>query len=241
LPARALLRQAPASDFRYFDLLNATFPPRPYPIRLAPTMNKLLVFWIAILLLFLGGIVLWVAVSPGEQSPRSGQEEVTDYGPPLEHFELTQSTGEPFDSRDLEGEVWIANFFYANCPSICLRENIAVQELNHEFGHRGVKFVSITVDPANDTPSRLREYAARFNADPEEWKFLTGEFDYIKRVGEDIFKMAVRPGVHTERLIVVDRSGEIRGAFHFQNPVEMKELRSTVNELLEEVPPTAES
>ena len=197
-------------------------------------MNKLLVFWIAILLLFAGGFLAWYAVWRADnRQPSVGQEE-TDYGPPLEHFQLTQSTGEKFDSASLDGKVWVTNFFYSSCPSICLRENIAVQELVQEFGHRGVKFVSITVDPTNDTPSRLDEYSQRFDADPSHWFFLTGDMDYITRVGKDIFKTPIAPGGHTERLFVIDRKGEIRGAFHFQNPVEMKEMRTTLTQLLAE-------
>ena len=195
-------------------------------------MSKVLIFWCAVCLLFAGSMIAWFAVSRAGTGVSSGQDEVTDYGPPLEHFQLTKSTGEKFDSRDMQGEIWITNFFFANCPSVCLRENIAVQELTHEFGHRGVQFVSITVDPKNDTPSRLTEYAKRFNADPKQWHFLTGDLEYTKRVGNDIFKLPVDPSAHTERLVVIDRQGEIAGAYHFQNPVEMQELRSTVNQLL---------
>ena len=202
-------------------------------------MNKLLVFWLAVLSLSMGGFFVWY-VAVGQRGPVSGQEEVTDYGPPLEHFQLTQSTGEQFDSRQLEGQVWIANFFYSSCPSVCLQENIKVQELNNEFGHRGVRFVSITVDPENDTPTRLADYAQRFNADTKQWAFLTGKFDYVKRVGEDIFHMPVTRS-HSERLIVVDRGGEVRGAFHFKNPIDMQDLRSLVNELLLEEPPEGDT
>ena len=200
-------------------------------------MNKLLVFWIAVLMLFVGGFVTWIVIQRAGDGPAVGQEE-TDYGPPLEHFQLTQSTGERFDSATLDGDVWVTNFFYASCPSVCLRENIAVQELVEGFGHRGVKFISITIDPANDTPSRLAEYSQRFNADPDRWFFLTGNLDYIVRVGKDIFKTQINPGGHTERLFVIDRQGEIRGAFHFKNPVEMQEMRALLNQLLlEEVKP----
>lgn len=196
-------------------------------------MNKLLVFWLAVLLLFSGAALAWYAVNLGGRGPSSGQDNVVDYGPPLEHFQLTQSTGEQFDSRTLDGQIWIANFFYSSCPAVCLRENMAVHKLEREFGGRGVKFVSITVKPATDTPQRLADYAERnFNADPQRWFFLTGDMGYIQRIGEDIFQTTVQPGGHTESLFVIDRQGEIKGIFNFQNPVEMRELRSLVNQLL---------
>lgn len=198
-------------------------------------MNKLLIFWIAVLLLFAGGFCTWYVFQRADPGPAVGQEE-TDYGPPLEHFQLTQSTGDPFKSESLDGHIWVTNFFFSSCPSICLKENVAVQELDQEFGHRGVKFVSITIDPANDTPSRLNEYSKRFNADPSRWFFLTGNMDYITRVGKDIFKTQIEPNGHTERLFVIDRKGEIRGAFHFQNPIEMQEMRAMLNQLISEEP-----
>ena len=194
-------------------------------------MNKLLVFWVAILFLFVGVISTWFVVKRFGDRPLVGQEE-TDYGGPLDHFQLTQSTGNSFDSRTLDGQVWVTNFFYSSCPSICLRENIAVQELEQEFGPRGVKFVSITIDPATDTPGHLDEYSRRFNADPSRWFFLTGRMEYIKRVGEDIFKTQIEPGGHTERLFVIGKKGEIRGAYHFQNPEQMAEMRSVLSQLL---------
>ena len=196
-------------------------------------MNKLLVFWFAMTLLVVGLICTWYIFRRAGDGPAVGQEE-TDYGPPLEHFQLTQSTGDSFNSQSLDGQVWVTNFFYSSCPSICLRENIVVQELEQEFGERGVKFVSITIDPTNDTPSRLDEYSKRFNADPSRWFFLTGRMDYIVRIGKDIFKTPIEPGGHTERLFVIGRKGEIRGAFHFQNPVEMQEMRTMLNQLLAE-------
>lgn len=199
--------------------------------------SKSLVFWLALLLLFAGGsIVYFVVRGVGQRQVSSGAEENVDFGPPLEDFQLMQSTGEKFDSKSLDGEVWIGNFFYSSCPSICVQQNLRVQELQQEFGHRGVKFVSITCDAPTDTPRRLTEYSQRFNAQPESWTFLTGDQQYIERVGKDIFKLPVQHRGHSERLVVIDRQGKIRGAFHFKNAEEMQQLRELVNTLLAEKP-----
>src|SRR5687768_12625093 len=163
--------------------------------------SKILVFWLALLLLFAGSAIAYFSIRGfGPRESASGQEEVVDYGPPLEKFELTRSTGEPFASQSLDGQVWVANFFYSSCPSICVQENLKVQELEREFGDRGVKFVSITCDAPTDTPSRLADYAQRFNAQPDRWAFLTGEQKYIERVGIDIFKVPMSQRYHSERL-----------------------------------------
>jgi protein SCO1/2 len=200
--------------------------------------SKVLVFWLAVLLLFSGSAIAWFSIRGfGEPQVQSGAEEVVDYGPPLEEFELTQSTGDKFASDKLDGQVWVANFFYSSCPSICVQENLKVQELEREFADRGVKFVSITCDAPNDTPSRLRDYSERFNAKPDRWAFLTGDQKYIERIGSDIFKVPMSRRYHSERLFVVDRNGELRGAFEFARPEEMEKMRAMLNKLLAEKAP----
>jgi cytochrome oxidase Cu insertion factor (SCO1/SenC/PrrC family) len=202
--------------------------------------SKVLVFWLAVLLLFAGAAIAYFAIRGfGPPEAALGQEEIVDYGPPLESFELTQSTGETFQSESLDGQVWVVNFFYSTCPSICVQENLKVQELEREFGDRGVKFVSITCDAPTDTPSRLADYSQRFNAKPDRWKFLTGDQKYIERIGSDIFKVPMSQRFHSERLFVVDRAGELRGAYEFKRPDEIQKLRQTLNELLAEKTPAA--
>jgi protein SCO1/2 len=203
-------------------------------------ISKMLVFWLALLFLFAGSAIAFFTIRGfGPPPVASGQDE-PDYGPTLEKFELTQSTGKTFASDSLDGQVWVANFFYSTCPSICVQENLMVQELEEEYGDRGVKFVSITCDAPTDTPSRLADYSQRFNAQPDRWAFLTGEQEYIERVANDIFKIDMGPRYHSERLFVVDRTGKLRGAFEFKRPEEMQQLRATLDELLAEESPVEE-
>lgn len=196
--------------------------------------SKALIFWIALLLLFAGGTIAWYAVQV--EPPPSGGDEVS-YGPPLDDFQLTSSQRERFDSRSLAGQVWVASFFYSICPTVCVQQNMRMQELVDQFGSRGVKFLSITCDAEHDTPSRLQEYAQRFNADPAQWIFLTGDQQYIEQVGRDLFKQRVTYRGHSTRMVVVDRAGEIRGAFDHANPVELAQLRLLIDELLKEPAP----
>ncbi len=199
--------------------------------------SKPLIFWLALMFLVGGGLVIWYGMKLAkDRQVVAGQEEIIDYGEPVDHFQLTQSTGDPFDSHSLDGKVWIASFFWAKCPHQCRDMNAAQKKLVAEFGHRGVKFVSITCDAENDTPAKLTEEVERFNADTDTWFFLTGNQQYIEKVGANIFKVHVEPKGHSPHLIVVDREGEKRGYFNFKNPVEMENLRALVNELLAEKP-----
>ncbi|REK09384.1 MAG: SCO family protein [Planctomycetota bacterium] len=139
-------------------------------------------------------------------------------------FELIDENGEPFDSRSLEGEVWVASFFFTNCPAVCWRMNQALAGWQATHPESDVRFVSITCDPENDTPEALARYAKHFKADPKRWTFLTGDMETIQSIGQDSFQIAVVRGDHTDRACVVDREGRVRGRFRLTEPDQVQML-----------------
>lgn len=149
-------------------------------------------------------------------------------------FTLTDQRGEAFDSKSLAGKVWMGSIFFANCPGPCFRENQAVAEILREIDHPDFMAVSLTCDPENDTPEVLRRYADRFEADPARWKFLTGDLAKIKEVGMGTFKLPVELGVHSERGVVFDRQGRLRGGYHLLDPDKVKLLVKLIREVLAE-------
>lgn len=162
----------------------------------------------------------------------------------LTEYTLTERSGREFHSKELAGRVHVANFFFSMCRVECPRQTAEVAQVDKEFGPRGVRFVSITCDPHQDTPLKLQEYANGFNADRERWSFLTGDFEYIRKVAAEIYEIGLPPTpmAHTPHLIVVDKWGEIRGRFTWQNPDEMKALRELLEQTLAETePPAADS
>lgn len=161
-------------------------------------------------------------------------------GEPIEHFTLTERSGQAFDSESLEGKVWVANFFFSTCPASCRKQNTRMAELQREFGPQGVKFVSITCDPETDTPETLAGYARSFNAHPEHWKFLTGDLSYISYIGREVFDVTVLPKGHTEKFILVDQNGVVRGYFGWDDAVEIDQMKTTIHGLLDGSIPPAE-
>lgn len=143
----------------------------------------------------------------------------------LRDFRLTASSGQPFDSRQLDGQVWVASFFFTTCASTCRAQNDAISHLAREFGSQGVQFVCISCDPETDTPERLKDYARLYDADPEQWSFLTGDLATIRRIGAERFGVPVDLRAHVDRLIVVDQAGEVRGKFDWQDAAETARLR----------------
>jgi cytochrome oxidase Cu insertion factor (SCO1/SenC/PrrC family) len=159
----------------------------------------------------------------------------------LTQYTLTERSGRTFHSRELAGKVHVVNFFFTACPTVCRMQTAAVQSLAREFGPQGVKFLSITCDPETDTPVALAMYADQFQADAEQWLFLTGELKYLRRVGAEVYFLPVDRGTHSESLLVLDRDGKIRGRFNWKQSQEVADMKALLAQLLAAPASTAET
>jgi cytochrome oxidase Cu insertion factor (SCO1/SenC/PrrC family) len=200
--------------------------------------NSSLPYWLSLMVLFVAsyGGWKWYQVQQYEANREIGG--VTFDGPPLEEFELTERSGEPFRSADMKGKVWVTTFFFATCPGQCPRLNANIKQLHDLPELKDVTWVSITVDPDNDTLEVLRDYADRYQADPKRWLFVRGDFDYIKRVGEEIMKLEVSWRGHKDYAIVIDRASKVRGMFDATSISQSQKLRQLLVTCLAEKEPT---
>ena len=127
-------------------------------------MNKLTIsLWILVLVSFAVASTIWYRARSGPvvilQAPETDHPQplAGKLDPkPIEDFALTDSYDMDFDTRDLRGQVWVASFFFATCPSVCRQQNQMISSLHGEFGRQGVKFLSITCDPKYDSTESLR-------------------------------------------------------------------------------------
>jgi len=154
----------------------------------------------------------------------------------LSEFEFIDSSGKDVSLKGLEGKVWVASFFFASCPGFCTQMNQEIAKLQSELKDDNVTFVSITVDPRNDTPEKLSTYAEHFKADPKRWLFLTGPFEDARDLGEKIFRVTVVPKDHTDRLILVDREGKVRGTYRSLEPTQLAQFKKDLKKALSEQP-----
>jgi protein SCO1/2 len=161
-------------------------------------------------------------------------------------FQLTNQDGRPFGSVQLDGKIWIADFIYTTCPGPCPMMSSRMSELQKPLEKTDVHLVSFTVDPAKDTPTVLRYYAMKFHAEEGRWDFLTGAQSTIYNLLRNGFKLAVSDGndekgipVHSTRMILVDRRGQIRGYYDAAEPDAITKLVADTNHLLREQPPEA--
>ena len=110
-------------------------------------------------------------------------------------------------------------------------------------GKSDVHLVSFSVDPEKDTPAVLRGYAGKLQAEPGRWDFLTGPKPAIYKLSHDGFKLAVSDGsdaqglpVHSTRMVLVDRHGQIRGYYDATEPDAITKLVADTTHLLREQP-----
>jgi len=156
-------------------------------------------------------------------------------------FQLTDQNGAAFGSPELLGKIWIADFVYSTCPGPCPLISGRMGELQKPLRDTDVKLVSFSVDPQHDTPAVLRDYAAQLDAQPGRWYFLTGDKDTIYRLSRDGFKLAAGEGeaagpIHSTRMVLVDRSGTIRGYYDATDADAVTRLLADVAHLRREKP-----
>ena len=175
-------------------------------------------------------------IEPAQPLPASGRMEP---GEPAAPFVLTERSGAAFDSASLRGKVWLGSVFFANCPGPCFRENQAIAEILGLISEPDFIAVSLTCDPENDTPDVLRRYADRFEADPTRWKFLTGSMEIIKAVANTTLLLPAEVGIHSERGVVFDREGRLRGSYHLLQPDRVSLLVKLIRDVLAEPAPDA--
>ncbi len=136
-------------------------------------------------------------------------------------FTLTERDGRPVSERDLAGSVWITNFIFTHCPDICPALTGRMAELQKTLApDQRLHLVSISVDPAHDTPAVLADFARRAGAGPH-WLFLTGDRTQIATLLRDGFHVAFaddgppsNPITHSDLFFLVDRELQMRGFYH---------------------------
>jgi len=173
---------------------------------------------------------LWAAVAGLIFIPLMRPLLIREPAPPpvigqLPAFSLTDSSGAPFGSDDLAGQVWVADLIFTRCTSICPLLTAAMRRLDQRYleeGVEGIRLVSFSVDPEYDTPEVLREYSESFGIDPARWSFLTGPPERVRELVVEGFRTGLGPRTenadlieiaHSAKFVLIDWKGRIRGYY----------------------------
>ncbi len=176
-------------------------------------------------------------------NPRWNESELDTVFQTIPAFQLTDENGKVFSSKELQGKIYVANFFFTRCGTICPKITSQLSRATDTFNQdKDVHFISISVDPNYDEPTKLSAYAKRFEADSTRWTFLTGvkkdiyhlilkgfhvpladasEYDAAIKNPDETF-------IHSERLVLVDKTGVIRG---FYDGTDKKEVDRLIMEI----------
>lgn len=183
--------------------------------------------------LVLGGLLF--ALGTSGSACRRRAEPLPELGH-VGAFSLLDQSARAVSADSLRGKVWVADFFFTHCPTICPRITRRMRSLQVAAAQQGLKLelVSFSVDPEHDTPPALLDYARRFEADTKNWLFLTGDSAVVKSTVVDGFKLALDgkadPGaenggiIHGSHLVLVDRALTIRGYYRSDDDEELRRL-----------------
>ena len=161
--------------------------------------------------------------------PRGRQAERLPVLGTVPEFILTERSGRPIRRSDLDGTPWVADFVFTHCTGMCPALSARLADVRRRAAEAGVpaRYVSFSVDPANDTPEVLRQYAERVGATGTDWYFVTGSRDALYDLIGKGFKLSVEERspaavtasggeliAHSDRFVLVDGAGQIRGYYH---------------------------
>ncbi|MEO8406174.1 MAG: SCO family protein, partial [Chitinophagaceae bacterium] len=156
-------------------------------------------------------------------------------------FKLTDQNSKLITNQDIKGKVYVANFFFCRCPSICPKMTNYLLLLQDEFkDENGVAFLSHTVDPEDDSIPVLKEYEQRYHIDGNKWHLLTGTRQEIYDLSKRSYYLGVANDSpdefqHSEKLVLVDTHRIIRGFYDGTNKEEVNKLKHDITLLLTEV------
>ncbi len=125
----------------------------------------------------------------GGENPLAPSERTTDLKIP--EFEGVNQDGQPVSHELFDGRISIVDFIFTNCPLACPMMSDRMMVTARDLKGTDVQFVSISMDPERDTPERLREYGAMYEADFSRWTFITGEKEELRSIAADGLKFAV--------------------------------------------------
>jgi protein SCO1/2 len=154
-------------------------------------------------------------------------------------FRLVDQTGAPFGPDRLAGRVWIADFVFTRCPDVCPRMTERLAAVHRTLGDRA-DLISVSVDPAYDTPERLAAFARAHGAESPRWHFLTGDSQHVQEAVLRGFKIAfsresedIATLTHGVHVVLVDGRGRIRGYYDSNDADALERLQGDARRLAE--------
>ena len=159
-------------------------------------------------------------------------------------FNLTNQNGETITEQDYQDKIYVADFFFTTCPTICPTMTANMGQLQNEFLEDSqVKFLSYSVTPQIDSVQQLKKYAVEKGVNDSKWNLVTGDKKIIYSLARKSYLAVKEDGdggpfdmIHTENFILVDPEKRIRGFYDGTDLESMQTLITDISILKEEYP-----
>jgi protein SCO1/2 len=160
-------------------------------------------------------------------------------------FKFINQYGDSISDKNLDGKIYVTDFFFTSCPSICpVMQRNMLNVYNAFKADPGVKILSFTIDPKYDSVKVLKKYADKLGVAGNMWWFLQGNKDTTYSLARKNFLVAVNPDstvrggyVHQGYFVLVDKERRVRGAYDGTNPEQVNQLVTDIKTLKAEPAP----
>jgi protein SCO1/2 len=169
-------------------------------------------------------------------------KEVTDtIYPKIPNFTYLNQDSMQITSSAMKGKVWIADFFFTSCPSICPKMTSQMKRLAilTKDLEKHIQFISFSINPIYDTPTQLRAYRKHYGVTAKNWQFFTGDEEATHALGVDYFQVFANKDIesaggyaHSPAFVLVDKEGYVRGVYIGTDTKQVDLLQKDVRKLL---------
>lgn len=157
-------------------------------------------------------------------------------------FSLTNQNGKTITEKEFENKIYVADFFFVTCPTICPKMTKQMHRVYDKFqSNSDVLLISHTVMPEHDSVPVLKEYETKLGVSAEKWNFVTGDKKQIYDLARKAYFAAITEGdggvddfIHTENFVLIDKEKRIRGFYDGTSEQEVDRLINDVSTLLNE-------
>jgi len=162
-------------------------------------------------------------------------------GHTIADFKLVNQSGKTITQKDYEGKIYVADFFFTRCQTICPIMTKHMSDLQQEFlNDDQVKLLSMSVTPVMDSIPILKAYADKKGAIEKKWNLTTGDKKHIYNLARKSFMSVLDEGdgglqdfIHTEQFVLIDKKKQIRGFYDGTNADDIKRLIDDIRLLME--------
>lgn len=158
----------------------------------------------------------------------------------VDTFSFQNESGSMSTLDSVKGKVWLANYFFSNCKTICplIMPNLTKVQKTYKK-YMDFKMLSFSVDPDRDSVERLKIYASQLGIATDQWHLLTGNKKLLYRFARNQLFLTATDGnggpddfIHSDKIVLIDKAGHIRGYYDGTNSNDIKQLIQDIRKIL---------